>query len=293
MYDNEVSYEERIKKRKRALIGKITSVIVVIGVLVGLKLCIEKVPAGYVGVQYSMSGGVQDELLTQGWHLVSPNKKVYLYSIKTEQMYMSADSKDGSKEDNSFDVMAKDGKLNIDFEMAYSFDSENVKDVFVKYGGISGENIVNTKVRGRIKTLVGEVVSQYSVLDVHMEKKAEVNRAVTEYLKENLKAYGITVESATISRTQPSAEVEQAIIQRTTTAQELEAEKQRKEKALLEQETKRIEAETKAIENEKINESLTPEMLQKMWIEKWDGHLPTVQGTDSVVIPNIGAGTQQ
>lgn len=280
-------FEEKRNKLRRILIGKIATAVTLGGVVVGLFICTEKIPTGYVGVQYSMSGGVQDELLTQGWHLIAPNKKINLYSIKTEQLYMSKDRQEGSREDDSFDIMTRDGQLNVDFEMTYSFDSDDVVGLFNKYGGLSGEDIVNTKIRGKIKTLISEVTTQYTVLDVHMEKKAEVNKAITEHLKEQLKAYGITVESATLSRTQPSAEVEQAIIKRTTTAQELEAEKQRKEKALLEQETKRIEAETKAIENQKINESLTQEMLTKMWIEKWDGKLSTVSGSDSVVMPNL------
>ena len=122
---------------------KIGAIIVGTGIVlaaIGGIICTEKIPTGYVGVQYSMSGGVQDELLTQGWHIVAPNKKVNLYSIRTEQMYMSKDKQEGSKEDDSFDIMTKDGQLNVDFEMAYAFDSDNVIGLFNKYGGLSGED---------------------------------------------------------------------------------------------------------------------------------------------------------
>lgn len=277
---------------------KIGAIIVGAGIAlaaIGGIICTEKIPTGYVGVQYSMSGGVQDELLTQGWHIVAPNKKVNLYSIRTEQMYMSKDKQEGSKEDDSFDIMTKDGQLNVDFEMAYSFDSDNVIGLFNKYGGLSGEDIVNTKVRGKIKTLISEVTTQYTVLDVHMEKKAEVNKAITEYLREQLSSYGITVESATLSRTQPSAEVEQAIIKRTTVAQELEAEKQKQEKVALEAETKRIEAQGKAdakiIEaqaeaeaNRLLQESITDELIRMKEAEARMEHgWITVQGADTVI----------
>lgn len=277
---------------------KIGAIIVGAGIAlaaIGGIICTEKIPTGYVGVQYSMSGGVQDELLTQGWHIVAPNKKVNLYSIRTEQMYMSKDKQEGSKEDDSFDIMTKDGQLNVDFEMAYSFDSDNVIGLFNKYGGLSGEDIVNTKVRGKIKTLISEVTTQYTVLDVHMEKKAEVNKAITEYLREQLSSYGINVESATLSRTQPSAEVEQAIIKRTTVAQELEAEKQKQEKVALEAETKRIEAQGKAdaklIEaqaeaeaNRLLQESITDELIRMKEAEARMEHgWITVQGADTVI----------
>lgn len=43
-----------------------------------------KVPAGYVAVQYSMNGGIKDEVLTQGWHMVSPTTKTSLYTVGLE-----------------------------------------------------------------------------------------------------------------------------------------------------------------------------------------------------------------
>ena len=80
--------------RNKGLIGSIVSGVIIVGGLVTTLLITEKIPAGYVGVQYSINGGVSDELLTQGWHLVSPTKKVSLYSIATEQLYMSKDERE-------------------------------------------------------------------------------------------------------------------------------------------------------------------------------------------------------
>lgn len=279
---------------KKQKIGAIVVGIALAAGVIGGFICTEKIPAGYVGVQYSMSGGVQDELLTQGWHIVSPNKKVNLYSIKTEQMYMSKE--EGKKgEDESFNIMTKDGQLNVDFEMAYTFDSENVVSLFNKYGGLSGEEIVNTKIRGKIKTLVSEVTTQYTVLEVHMEKKAEVNRAITEYLREQLKIYGITVESATLSRTQPDEAVQAAITKRSAAAQELEAETLKQEQARKEAETKRIqaqgEADAKLIEaqgeaeaNKLLQQSITDELIRMKEAEARMEHgWVTVQGADTIV----------
>ena len=107
---------------KRGKIGAILAGLVIVVGAVSVAICTEKVPAGYVGVQYSMSGGISDEVLSQGWHIVSPTKKVSLYSVATEQLFMSADEKEGSKDDDSFDVVCKDGVLNVDFEMSYSFE---------------------------------------------------------------------------------------------------------------------------------------------------------------------------
>ena len=257
--------------------------LMLIGAVAGAIVCTEKIPAGYVGVQYSMSGGVQDEILTQGWHIVSPTKKVTTYSVATEQLYLSANEKEGGKDNTSFDVVTSDGRMNVDFEMSYSFDPDLVPELYTRYRGMSGEDIIDNIIIGKVKTLVNEVTSQYTVLQAHMEKKAEVNKAITEHLRESLSEFGVVVESANLTQTRVDAEIEAAITKRSAAAQELETEKQKKEKAQLEQETKRIEAETIAIENEKINQTLTKEMLMKMFIEKWNGELPTAVGSDSIL----------
>ena len=276
-------------------IGATVVAVGIVGAAIAGFIMTEKIPAGYVGVQYSMKGGVSDEILTQGWHLVSPTKKVSLYSVATEQLFMSKDKREGSKEDDSFNVVCKDGQLNVDFEMAYSFDSDKVTSLYTKYRGLSGEDVINTKIRGKIKTLVNEVTSKYTVLEAHMEKKSELNKEMTEHLKENLKEYGITVESATLSRTKANSDVEKAIVERTKAAQELETEKQKQEKAKLEAETKKIKAQGEAdaalikaqgeaAANEALQKSISDELIRMTEAEARVKHgWIEVTGADTVV----------
>lgn len=267
----------------KGFIGTVVAGGIVVAAVAGAVICTERIPAGYVGVQYSMNGGVQGEVLNQGWHLIAPTKKVTEYSVATEQLYMSADKREGSKEDDSFDVVTKDGRMNVDFEMSYRFDPDKVPDLFTRYRGMGGQDIINNIVRGKVKTLVNEVTSKYTVLEAHMEQKAQVNKDMTEHLRDKLSEFGVVVESANLTQTRVNEEIEAAITKRSAAAQELEAEKQKKEKAQLEQETKKIQAETKAIENQKINETLSDEMLTKMFLDKWDGKLPQVNGGGAIL----------
>lgn len=269
-------------------LGGIIAGIILIGGVAGTFMMTEKIPAGYVGVQYSMNGGIKDEILTQGWHIVSPTKKVTLYSIATETFVMSQDERAGSKDDESFDLTCSDGVVNVDFEMQYNFDANQVTNVFTKYRGVNGETVISTNLRSKIKTIANEVLSRYTVLEAHLEKKSEVNKALTEALREELGKLGIFVESATLPATRVSESIQNSINARTQKAQELEAEKLNQEKALLEQETARINAETEKIKNEEISKSLTKEMLMKMAIEKWDGKLSTVNGSGVNPILNVG-----
>lgn len=280
---------------KMGKIGAILAGLVIVVGAVSVAICTEKVPAGYVGVQYSMSGGISDEVLNQGWHIVSPTKKVSLYSVATEQLFMSADEKEGSKDDDSFDVVCKDGVLNVDFEMSYSFDAEKVPNIFSRYRGMSGDDIINNVIRGKVKTYTNEVTSQFTVLEAHMEKKGELNRMLTEHLRNMLADFGVEVESATLSRTTASAEVEASITKRTTTAQELEAEKQKQEKVALEAETKRIQAQgeadallikaqAEAEANKLLEESISDNLIRMKEAEaRMEWEWVEVQGATSVI----------
>ena len=90
--------------RRRGFIGAIVLAIIIFGGLILALTCTERIPAGYVGVVYNMNGGVDGEVLSQGWHIVSPTKKVTTYSIGIEQSYLTAEDKGDSPKDESFSI---------------------------------------------------------------------------------------------------------------------------------------------------------------------------------------------
>ena len=83
-------------KKTKSIVGAVAIGLALILALIGVIVCLEKIPAGYVGVVYNMSGGVDGEVLTQGWHVVSPTKKVTTYSIGLEQSYLTSEEKGDS-----------------------------------------------------------------------------------------------------------------------------------------------------------------------------------------------------
>lgn len=134
--------------------GGIGAVVLVIILIVGLLLvcmCTEKIPAGYVGVVYNMNGGVDGEVLGQGWHIVAPTKKVTTYSIGIEQSYLTAEDKGDSPKDESFSIPTSDGKtVKVNLEFSYRFDEERVAETFTKFKGKSGEDIKDTFIKPKI-----------------------------------------------------------------------------------------------------------------------------------------------
>ena len=280
---------------KKLMGGGIIAVILVGFVIIAL-LCTEIVPGGYVGAIYSLKGGISDEIVTAGMKFIKPTEKVIRYSIATEQLVLTADERDGSKVDESFDATCKDGVLNVDLEMSYNFEAENIPTIAKKYRGLSGEEIVETIVKSKVKTYVNEVTSEYTVLEAYMDKKSELNADLTAHLQKRLEPFGIHVESATIPRAEPNKEIKQAITERSKKAQEVEAAKLEQEKQKILAETKIIEAqgeadaavakaEGEAKANKLISDSLTDELLEQMEMEARKEHgWVTIQGAGNTIV---------
>lgn len=149
--------------------GKVGAIILAVALILGLVCCVtclERVPAGYVGVVYNMSGGVDGEVLTQGWHLVSPTKKVTTYSIGLEQSYLTSADKGDSPNDESFSIPTSDGKtVQVDLEFSYRFDETRVSETFVTFKGKSGETIKDTFIKPKVVAWTQEVSANYPVTD--------------------------------------------------------------------------------------------------------------------------------
>lgn len=273
----------------------IITIIVIVSLIMGI-MCIEKIPRGHVGSIYSIKGGTSDDVLAEGWHMVSPMKKVTEYSIATEQLLLTQDDRDGSKNDESFNATCKDGVLNVDLEMSYHFEADNIPTIAKKYRGLSGLEIVDSIIKSKVKTYVNEVTSEYTILEAYMDKKSELNQELTVHLKEALAPYGIVVESATIPRAEPDDAIKSAITERSKKAQEVEAAKQEQEKQKILAETKIIEAqgeadaaiaraEGEAKANKLISDSLTPELLEQMEMEARIAHgWVTIQGSGATIV---------
>jgi regulator of protease activity HflC (stomatin/prohibitin superfamily) len=202
--------------------GIILAVILIIGVIV-VGACLEKVDAGYVGVVYNMNGGVEDKVLSQGWHFVSPTKKVTPYTIGLEQSYLTEANKGDSKKDESFNIPTSDGKtVKVDLEFSYRFDEERVSSTFVMFKGRSGEEIKNTFIKPKIVAWTQEVSANYPVTDIFGDKRTKINAELDVYLREKFAPYGIIIDTVNFTNISVDDETAQAIQKKVTAQQELE-----------------------------------------------------------------------
>lgn len=282
---------------KKGTIGAIGVGAVIVISLISVYFCIKQIPAGYAGVVYSINGGIQDEILTQGWHLVSPTKKVREFTIGNEQLLLTKDKREGSKEDDSFKVSTSDdASIAISFQMSYRFNEEVLTDTYKKFKGMDGESIVNQRVKSVLKSKVSEITTKYSMMDIYSGNRAGINDEITKYLDEEFKdEYGLEVLDASIIDVHPDEKLKVAIDNRVTALQKKQQAQAEQEEAKVKAETKLIEAkneakikktqaEAEADANRRIAESITPELIKMKEAEARLKHgWVTVQGADAIV----------
>lgn len=145
-------------------------------------------------------------------------------------------------------------------------------------------------IRPRAKEVIQATISQYTI-EEFISKRAEISQIINKDISDDLSEYGIQVSSVSIINHDFSDEYERAIEQKKVAEQAVGRAKAEQEKVLLEYKNKvniakleLQEREIKAKANAIESQTLTPQLLKKMAIEKWDGHLPKVQGETNTFV---------
>lgn len=306
----------------KGIVGGIaTGFVIVVLIICGFK-CTERIPAGYVGVVYNMNGGIEQDVLRQGWKLVSPTKTITLYSTALEQSYMTKDDVGDSPNDESFEIPTKEGaSLEADVAFSYSFDEARVPEVFTRFRGQDGKEILNSFIKPKMQAWIKEETSAFSMIDIVSKQRGQVNATITKKMKQRFDKYGIVIDNVALADIRPDKDTDKAIKKKIKAQEELEtakvtaetdkvnaerdkavalinAEKEKEaasieaEKAKIkaegDAEAKRIAAEAEAEANEKIAKSLTPELIEKQKIEKWNGTVPQIQGGSTPIVDMRG-----
>lgn len=282
----------------KKVIALVITVLIAIVAAITVILCVERIPVGSVGVVYS-ARGVEDVVLSQGWHFISPLKSVKEFPISQQQIVFSNDPGDYNSDEHadwSIDAPASGGMVKINLTVNYNFQPDRVVELYSKFNGMDGEQIVASRVQNSIIAYVKEVTPDFSVMDIYSDKKTEVNDAITSYLNEKLSnEYGITVSSALVIDVQLNETLQQKVQQKEEAKQEAEIAELEKQTAQAQAETnqviaeseaniKLIEAEAEAEANRVIAASITPELIQMKEAEARLEHgWVTVQGSGTVV----------
>lgn len=270
----------------KAIKNLVISLILAIVLVFGFLLFVEKVDEGKVAVVYSPSGGSK-EVLSAGWHLIGLMEKTTEYPIRVQTMK------------NNVSVSTTDGKkLKMSVRYQMQVDKKKVLNIFKELGSQNVEDIQEGYLYNKLYKSSRDVVSGYTVLDIYGSKSGEASQAITDKFAKEVKDMGFIITDVTLGTPEADAETQKSIDARVKASQENELKKTQIENAKLDSEQKRIvaegeaaagiiQAEGEAKANEVLQQSISPELLQKEYIEKWDGKEPLVKGEGTSAIINV------
>lgn len=223
----------------------------VIFIILFLLFCVRIVGVGQVGVKTRL-GSVAGQynsgvLLKMPW----PIERLYKFDVKTQK--------------DQADVAAASNDLqdvNATIVTNYHINNEQVGNLFKGVGIDYKARIIDPAIQESFKA----TTAQYPIGDL-VTKRPELKNKSLEALKKRLAIRGIVIEDISITNLSFSPSFTRAIEQKQVAEQQAEQAKFNLEKAQID---------AQAQETQKA--SLTPEILQKMAIEKWDGKLPQATG---------------
>lgn len=244
----------------------------IIPLLVALGMnCITFVSANTVGVKYSAFNGTSKETLNEGLHFKTPFDKIY--EIDTTVQERSVKNVMVQTNDAQFLTM----NINVKYQVTN-------KDAFKVYKGYKTLDTLNKNIIANYaQQALSEVCTQYNIIDILGDKRNEVIQKSSELLKEKYANEGVTFKSLTVKDMDAGDEIEKAIKDEAVAKKEVETAEQKKQKAQKEAETKLIEAQGEAEANAAKSTQLTDQILKEKIIEKWNGELSKVGGSNGTM----------
>jgi regulator of protease activity HflC (stomatin/prohibitin superfamily) len=134
-----------------------------------------------------------------------------------------------------------------------------------------------------VKTVTAKYTAEELITDrtrLAMGIEDELSNALSKY---NIELVSTSIEDIDFTDAFTDAVEAKQVAQQNKLRAETEAETKIIQ-ANAEAEVKRIEADAEAYVNETTSESLTPEILQKMYYDKWNGVLPEVVSDGSMIM---------
>jgi regulator of protease activity HflC (stomatin/prohibitin superfamily) len=254
--------------------------------LITLLLGFRTIDAGEVGV-VTKFGKVTGRTLAPGASFVTPwvdgvtvyNTKKVIYETAT------AEGQKGSQanyKDFPVDTNTKDGQqVNIFYTVRFAVDPTKTTFVAQNIGSESAlvDKIVKTESRIWARNIPREFEAQelYSGTGV-----IEVQNGIEAKLRPTFETNGLILDSVGIREIKFSEEYVNAIENKQIQFVKIETEKNIAEQEKYKKEAKITAAEASAKEQELQKITISDQLLKKMWIERWNGTLPTyVMGSEA------------
>jgi regulator of protease activity HflC (stomatin/prohibitin superfamily) len=259
---------------------KIINLICALALLFTITAC-STVPAGNVGVKVYLLGndkGVSSEKLGVGRYWIGYNEQLFTFPTFTQNYTYTSSTDEGKATDESITFQTVESmSIRTNVGVSYHIDADDAVKVFQKYReGV--KEITAGPLRNEIRNDMIARGSKYTVERILGVDKQAFMDSVRRDVAKNMTKVGITVENLyLVGDLIPPQNIRDAINGKIQATQDAVKAENRIREAYAEAKRDSVLAAGKQKANHQLEQSLSQQLLQKMWIDKWDGHLPQTQ----------------
>lgn len=230
-------------------------------------LCTFRIPEGTTGV-VTRFGAVAGTTTTSGLHFKAPFiTKVYIMDNRVTKVEVSSSAASKDLQTVSSNVA-----------VSYILDKDNSENMFKTVGTSYQTTIINPAIQEVVKGVTAKFTAEELVT-----KRGQVSDEIKVALDDKISAYGLDIREFNILDFDFSEEFNKAVESKQTAQQNaLKAEQDlTRIKVEAEQQIEQAKAEAEALrlKSKEVNQ----DMVKLEWIKKWDGKLPTVQGSGNIM----------
>ncbi|WNZ48482.1 prohibitin family protein [Leptolyngbya boryana CZ1] len=231
------------------------------------------VRAGERGVLMKF-GAVQDSVLGEGIHFIVPIvETVEKLSVRVQSQEISAEASSKDLQDVYADVALNWHVLPQEANLIYQ-----------QIG--NQQAVIDRIINPAIEEVLKAVMAKYTAEEI-ITKRGEVKTGVDQALTERLKPYHIAVDDLSLVHIHFTQRFSDAVEAKQVAEQEVKRAEFVALKAVKEAEARANLARGEAEAQRLLQQTLTPELLQRQAIEKWNGSLPLVVGNESSTVLDL------
>lgn len=225
------------------------------------------IESGQVGIRVRF-GKVLDKKTSEGVNFTIPFiEKIEKINVKVQKIEVKTSS-------SSKDLQ----EVNMSLAVNYRIDNNKAIELYKTVGNGYNNVILEPAIEESIKA----ITSKYTAEEL-ITNRSEVSVKCMEELSKKVGKYGIIVSDFNITNFSFSEEFDKAIEEKQVAEQKVLTAKQELEKEKIEAEKKIVKAEAEKQANELKQQSLTDNIIKEKFIEKWNGELPKVTGTNGML----------
>jgi regulator of protease activity HflC (stomatin/prohibitin superfamily) len=264
-----------------------------------------RIPPGYAGFRLNYSGnykGTDSIPLQTGWVWFAPGfSTVIKFPTFMQHKAWTASPDEDSRTNEEISIGCKGGaSFTLDIGLNYTVDADRCSHIYFKFKTDDLETITNGYLRNSTRKILNDLAGSYTV-DSLLTYRPEYEKTAENELKAYLAPDGFIVNQLSIITTPRPTDsaIAGAISNKIKAKQDAETSITLLQQSIADANRKIatargdsqaivISASAQAKANEVLLQTLTPLLIQKQYLEKWDGHLPTyMTGTGSGILLQV------